>query len=104
LPAGSDDREVREAGIEAELRFDQLADGVEVLDGHRRHGRALLAVEVLARLASGEDVEPGAVGEMDVANDAEALEQLEVAIDRGRVDRELARELVRGHRPVGGEQ
>ena len=102
--AESDDREVREACLEAELLFDQVADRVEVLDRHRGEGGAALAVEVLGLPASGEYVEACSVCEVDVTDDAEALEDLEVSVDRGDVDREFARELLRGDWAVGGEQ
>jgi len=86
---------VGEARTESELLVDQVADGVEVLDGNRRDRRAALAVEVLVLMASGEDVEACPVSEMDVASDAEALEEFEVSVDGGRVDRELTGELLR---------
>ncbi len=55
-------------------------------------------------MACGEDVEAGSVGEVDVAHGADALEQLEVAVDRGGVELQLARELLGGRRAVRSEQ
>lgn len=87
LFADPDDREVGEARFIAELLFDLLANGVEILHGDGRDLLAVFAVEVFELLAAGQHVESGSVAEMDVANEAVTLEQLEVAIDRGGVNR-----------------
>ena len=94
LLAEPDDREVSEACVKAELFSDQVADGVEVRDVDSSECLAAFAVEVFGVLPSGEDVEAGTVGEVDVVDGAEPFEQLEVAIDRGGVKPQLARELL----------
>ena len=43
----------------------------------------------------GQEVEAGDVGEVDVANHAEALEELEVSVDGSQVDCKLVGELLR---------
>jgi hypothetical protein len=98
------DREVSEARFVTEPSFDLLADGVEVLDGDRCDLLAAFAIEVFELLAADQHVESGSVAEMDVANEAVTLEQLKVAVDRGGVDREFARELLGGHGTFCGEQ
>src|SRR6478609_5038238 len=89
------DREVREAGVEAERFADHRAGGVELLgvgDGDLAAG---FANEVLAFAFADQAVEAWAVTEVHVAHDAELLEALEVAIDRRELDRAPA------HRAVG---
>ena len=65
--AETHDREVREPGLVSERLPDPVAYGVEVLRQQRSDRAASLAVEVLAVLADAQCVEPGAVAEMDVA-------------------------------------
>ena len=77
------------------------AHAVEGRRRQRRHVAAALAQDELARAAGGL-VEPGAVAEVHVAHEAEALEDLEVAIGRGDVA--VAGELLGAQRPVGVEQ
>ena len=55
-------------------------------------------------LAAGQRVQPGAVAEVDVADDAELLERVEVAVDRREVRaaaaaRRARRRSLGGHRP-----
>lgn len=102
--AEPDNREVGEACVEPEPPFDLFADRVEGLDGDRRDLGAAFAVEVFELLAADQHIESWSVAEVDVANEAVTLEQLEVAVDRGRVNRELARELLCGHGAIRGEQ
>ena len=90
VAAEADDGEVAEARAEPGRLLHGVAHAVEAL---RRHGvlrAAALADEVLA-LPPGAYVAPGAVPEVDVLHEAQPLERLEVAVDRGQVrDRQLA--------------
>ena len=105
--AESDDREVAEARFEAGRLAHGSAHAVELLRRHRALHAAALAHEVLA-FAAGTHVAPGAVTQVDVLHEAEALERLEVAIDGGEVGgRELPEalgDLLGAERHVGGIQ
>jgi hypothetical protein len=104
LLAETDDRKVGEARFVAELPFDLPAQRVESFGRYSGHFGAPLAVEVFDLMAADEYVEAGSVPEVDVPDQAMALEDLEVSIDRGLVDLESVREMYRGHRTVGGEE
>ena len=95
------DREVGEARPVADRVEHGLAHAVQRRRRQRRGLAAALAQDELARAAGGL-VEPGPVAEVDVADEAEALEDLEVAIGRGDVA--VAGELLGAQRPVGVEQ
>ena len=79
------DREVGEPGLMAEALADQVADLVEIAGLHRRVPAADVADQVLARAQADACVEAGSMPEVDVADEADALQRLEVAVDRGRV-------------------
>src|SRR3954453_15303379 len=80
--AQSDDREVREARLEARQLADLVADPVELrrVDGLQRAAR--LAGDVLALAVALQHVAPGAVAGVEVAHEPELAERLEVAVDR----------------------
>ena len=88
--AQPDDREVAEAGIEARRLAHRPPHAVQLLRCDRALCAAALADEVLP-LAPGAHVAAGAVPEVDVLHEPEALERLEIAVDRGEVrGRQLA--------------
>ena len=96
-----------EAGGDPEVAPDQLANLVEALRVERPDLAAGAARDVL--LVAGEGVHPGAVAGVEMADEAEPLERVEVAIDRGEVGRwepaaESGRDVLGGDRPVRGEQ
>src|SRR5262249_48722872 len=76
VPAAPVDREVREAGFVAERLADGVAGAVELVRGDREHVAAALADEELALALTHQAVAAGAVADVDVADDAELLEQL----------------------------
>src|SRR3954447_21664186 len=80
--AQSDDREVREARLEARQLADLVADPVELrrVDGLQR--AAGLAGDVLALAVALQHVAPGAVAGVEVPYEPELPERLEVAVDR----------------------
>src|SRR3954463_11654955 len=80
------DREVGEAGVEAERLADHVARAVEPFGVGDRDLAAGLADEVLAFAFADETVEPGAVTDVDVADHAELLQAFEVAVHRGQLD------------------
>ena len=88
-------------GAVAERVEHRLAHARRAPPAQRRDLAAALAQDELARAAGGL-VEPGPVAEVHVAHEAEALEDLEVAVGRGDVA--VAGELLRAQRPVGVEQ
>ena len=93
--AEADDREVREARLEARQVADRVAHAVERrrIDGLKRP--AGLAGEVLTVAEPREHVAPGPVAGVEMADEAELAERLEVAIDRRDVRlRHLAAEPV----------
>ena len=102
--AEPDDREMGEARFVAELRFDRLAYGVELLGRDGGDFGAPFAVEVFDFVTADERVEAGSVSEVDVADESVALEHLEVSVDRGLVDRQRVGEVHSGDRTVGGEE
>src|SRR5450759_624999 len=79
-----DEREMGEAGLEAELLAHLGANRVELLACDRADGVAGLADEVLV-LGSGERVEARPVAEVDVSDEPDLLQRLQVAIDRGEI-------------------
>ena len=92
-----------------QLLLDQRSHTVQPgrLDG-REHA-AHLAGDELAVAAGRERVAAGAVPEVEVADEADRLERLEVAVDRGEIRRrqpalEAGGDLLGGQRPVGREQ
>lgn len=85
--AESDDREVREACLVAEALPDLFADGIEIVHRNGSDRPALLAIEVFMLLAPDQHVEPRAVAEVDMAHETVALEELEVSVNRGGVER-----------------
>ena len=94
-----------EARVEAGRLAHGPAHAVELLRRDGALDAAALADEVLA-LAAGAHVAPGAVAEVHVLHEAEALERLEVAVDRGEVGgRQLPDalgDLLGAERHVGG--
>lgn len=82
LLAESDDREVREARLVAELAFDFPAYRIESFRRYRGDFGAVVAVEVFDLVAADEDVQAGSVAEVDVADQSVALKDLEVAVHR----------------------
>src|SRR5436190_13669996 len=103
------DREVAEPRVVAEPPPDRAADAVELAGLDGPCPPAALADEVLANSLADERVEAGAVPEVDVADDAERLHPLEVAVDRGQVERrapfvEPLGDALGRDRPLGREQ
>ena len=93
VAAQADDREVAEARAEAGRLAHGLAHAVELLRRHRALGAAALAHEVLA-LAPRAHVAARRRGRGARAAEAEPLERLEVAVDRGEIGgRQLAEAL-----------
>src|SRR5271155_119592 len=78
----ADDRKVNKARAVAELKLDQLAYPVELLGSDSSIVRAALTCEVLPVPGHGQRVEAPAVAEVHMANDADVLERLQVAVDR----------------------
>src|SRR3954452_12420346 len=108
--ADADDREVGEARAIAGLALDQLLGGLEPVRIERGVGAAALAGDVLD-VRSGERVQAGSVAEMDVADEADPLERVEVAVHGGDVaaageflggPRARVRIEHREHLPAGG--
>src|SRR4051794_17759364 len=101
-------REVREAHVVAELGADQLPSGIELPRLGLGDAAALLADQVLVLALTDERVQPRAVAEMDVADDAELFEALEGAVDGRELDRRAAdlaaRDLLGRDQTVGREQ
>ncbi|MCW3028676.1 MAG: hypothetical protein JWN81_1887 [Solirubrobacterales bacterium] len=54
--------------------------------------------------ATEQRIQPGAVAEMDVAHQAVALQRLEIAMHRSRVEARAARYVLGRYRSVGGKQ
>src|SRR5262245_60635874 len=99
--AGADEREVREPGAVAQLALDQGADGVEPAGRHGLERAALLAGDEVEVAGRGQRVETRAVPDVEVADEADLLERVEVAVDRGEVGGrqpalEAGRDLVSG--------
>jgi hypothetical protein len=95
---------VRKPRGQPESVTDLCPDRVEVMGFKHGHPAAPLAEEKLAVLMACEYIQARAVSEVDVAREPVLLEHLEVAIDRGLVERESLGELRRGDRAVGIEQ
>ena len=68
---------------------DRLARATELTGAHGRDALAALAHEKIARPSCGR-VAARSVSEVDVPDDADLLERLEVAVDRGEVRAWLA--------------
>src|ERR1700722_17503443 len=85
--AQADDREVREPRGQPEPVTNLGSDRVKIAGLEYGHTAAALAVEKLAVLAAGQDVQAGTVAEVDVAGEPVLLEHLEVAIDRRLLER-----------------
>ena len=83
-----------EAGLVAEQVAHDVLDRLELVRRSGADGAAALAVEVLALSTAHERVKTRAVPEVDVLDQAVAFERLQVAIDRGQLQLEGARELV----------
>src|SRR5450755_2775771 len=83
--AEADDGEMREAGHVAEPPAYRPPHLVELVGRDRGEGGTSLTGQVLLLALGGDRVEARAVTEMDVADDAQALERLEVAVHRGDV-------------------
>ena len=100
----TDDREVAEARSEPRRLAHGPPHAVELLGRHGPLRPAALADEVLP-LPAGPHVPPGAVPEVDVLHQPEALERLEVAVDRGEIGgRQCAdalRDLLGAERHIG---
>src|SRR5215208_1654541 len=97
--ADADDREVREVAREPGRAQHSGADLVEAaaVDGDVQ--AAALARGVAVARAARERVEAGAMPDVDVAHQPDALERVEVAVDAGHV--ELAAELLGAERMRG---
>src|ERR687890_2467565 len=67
--AQTGDREVGEVRREPGLRADELAHGVQPARRDGPHGAAAIAQQVLAGAIARERVQPGAVPEVDVADE-----------------------------------
>jgi hypothetical protein len=93
--AGADDREVGEASFVAKLLPDDLADSAELFRSDRSHPAAPLAVEVGPFILPAEGIEPGAVAEVNVADESVALQQLEIAVDRAQVQAQTSHHVLR---------
>src|SRR4051812_8640628 len=96
------DREVREARLVAERLAHALAHVVQPRRVDGGQAPAALAYEVLACASAREHVAARTVAGVHMADDAELLQALEIAIDRGRL--QLRRELLRGQRSGRREQ
>ena len=79
-----DEREVGEAHLVTKPPPDVVAHRIEQLGADGSSGAAARAVDVLVLAVADECVQPRSVPEMDVAQQAVALERLEVPIDGGR--------------------
>src|ERR1700754_1513485 len=97
------DREVREAGLVAEVVADHGAHAVQLLGLDGDDLAAAFAREVLALAAAQQSVDAGAVADVHVADDAELLERLEVAVD-GRKVQLAAGDLLGGDQLAGLEE
>jgi hypothetical protein len=71
--------------------FDAFANGIELLGGQRPDSSATIAVQVLPLAATEQRIQPGAVAEVDVSHQAVALQRLEIAMHRCRVQARAAR-------------
>jgi hypothetical protein len=97
LDAQPGEGEVGEADVVAHGVEEDVADHFGRVGGQPRDGATALADHELARPAGGL-IQPGAVAEVEVADEAEALEDLEVAVGGG--DIALAREALGAQRAV----
>ena len=98
-----------EADVISKGSPDGFAHRVEIGGVDCGDAAALLAAEVLAAAIAGEGIEPEAVAEVDVADEAELLDALEVAVDQGEVEggepaAEAVGDLLGRGRGVGGDQ
>ena len=98
-----------EPGAIAGLALNQGAGAVEPGGGDAREGAAALAADELDVAGRGERVAPCAVPGVEVADEAELLERVEVAVHGrevrgGKPALEAGRDLVGGERPLGGVQ
>jgi hypothetical protein len=92
-----------------ELVLYQRAHRIELLWGHGSVVGAALAREVLTLAGYGKGVKPWPVPEMHVSNETDFVKRLQVAVDGGDIRRwhaapDPVSDLLRGHRPVGGQQ
>jgi hypothetical protein len=105
----TDDRKVGKTRSVTEIELYQRTHRVELLWCHGSVVAAALAREVLAIAGYGKCVKPWAVPKMHVSNEADFVKRLQVAVDGGDIRRWYAApdalsDLLRGHRPVGGQQ
>lgn len=92
-----------EPSFVAKLFPDTVADGAELLGSDGSHRAAPVAVQIRPFVVAAEGIEPGAMPEMDVADESVALQQLEIAVDRAEVQPQASHHVLRRDRPVSGE-
>src|SRR3954466_16122221 len=109
LRAVGDDREVDELRLVAAGLAEDGRDSLDRVDLERPVGAAALARDVARLVVSRERVQPGAVRDVEVPDEADLLERVEVAVD-GREVRareapvEAGGDRVGGNGSLGGEQ